>query len=153
MREVTRTDSAGRPRAARTLLAAAMAAALPACSYLPELPSMPTLGSLKPFRIDIQQGNFLSGEMVAQLKEGMTREQVRFVLGTPLVTDVFHADRWDYVFYRELGDGRKERRHLTVFFEENKLKRFTGENLPVAAPAPAAKPAADQAAAKNAEKK
>ena len=157
MREVTRTDSAGRPRAALMLLATAMAAALPACSYLPEMPSMPTLGSIKPFRIDIQQGNFLSAEMVAQLKEGMTREQVRFVLGTPLVTDVFHADRWDYVFYRELGDGRKERRHLTVFFEENKLKRFTGENLPVApqaaAPAPAAKPAAEQAAAKNAETK
>lgn len=158
MREVTRSDFAGRRCAVFTFLAAALAVAtavaLPACSYLPEMPSMPTLGSLKPYRIDIQQGNYLSHEMVAQLKEGMTREQVRFVLGTPLVTDVFHADRWDYVFYRELGDGRKERRHLAVFFEENKLKRFTGENLPTAAPAAtSAKPAPDQAAAKNAEKK
>jgi outer membrane protein assembly factor BamE len=145
MREQTRSDFAARPRAALMLCSAAMAASLGACSYLPEMPSMPTLGSFKAYRIDIQQGNYLSAEMVSQLKEGMTREQVRFVLGTPLVTDVFHADRWDYVFYRELGNGKIERRHLSVFFEDNKLKRFAGENLPTAAP-----PAA---AAQSAEKK
>ena len=154
MRQVNNPDFAKRPRAALTLLAMAMAATLAACSYLPEMPAMPTLGSFKPYRIDIQQGNFLSPEMVAQLKEGMTREQVRFVLGTPLVADVFHSNRWDYVFYRELGDGRKEKRNLSVFFEDNKLTRFSGENLPVSAPpATSAKPAAGQAAAKSAEKK
>lgn len=152
MREVTSPDIAARTRVALTLFSAAMAGLLASCSYLPDLPT-PTLGSIKPFRIDIQQGNYLSSEMVAQLKEGMTREQVRFVLGTPLVTDVFHANRWDYVFYRELGDGRTERRHLSVFFEDNKLKRFAGENLPTATPAAGAKPAADQAAAKSAETK
>jgi outer membrane protein assembly factor BamE len=101
-----------------------------ACSYLPELPSMSTFSSFKPYRIDIQQGNFLSPEMVAQLKKGMTREQVRFVLGTPLVTDIFHANRWDYVFYRELGNGSKEQKRLSVFFEDDKLARATGDNVP-----------------------
>jgi outer membrane protein assembly factor BamE len=101
-----------------------------ACSYLPEMPSLPSLTSVKPYRIDIQQGNFLSPETVAQLKKGMTREQVRFVLGTPLVTDIFHADRWDYVFYRELGDGTKEQKRLSVFFEDNKLARASGDHVP-----------------------
>jgi outer membrane protein assembly factor BamE len=135
---------------------------LSACSYLPEMPSLPSLpglSSIKPYRIDIQQGNFLSAEMVAHLKVGMTREQVRFVLGTPLVTDIFHGDRWDYVFYRELGDGSKVRRRLSVFFEDNKLARFTGDNLPEAAPPPAPAAAADpkkdaeQAAAPKGETK
>ena len=113
-----------------------------ACSYLPE---MPTLTSFKPYRIDIQQGNFLSPEMTAQLRKGMTREQVRFVLGTPLVTDIFHADRWDYVFYRELGSGAKEQKRLSVFFEDNKLARATGDNLPVnLEPLSAADPKADK---------
>lgn len=110
------------------------------------MPSLPSIGSVKPYRIDIQQGNYLSAEVVAQLKEGMTKEQVRFVLGTPLVTDVFHANRWDYVFYRELGDGRKEHHRVSVFFENDKLARFTTDNLPAAVsprPVPAPKPAAD----------
>jgi outer membrane protein assembly factor BamE len=115
---------------------------LSACSHLPDLPSLPSLpglSSIKPFRIDIQQGNFLAPEMVAQLKTGMTREQIRFVLGTPLVADIFHGDRWDYVFYRELGDGSKERRSLSVFFADNKMTHFTSANIPLpVAPAPAA---------------
>ena len=115
---------------------------------------MPSLGSFKPYRIDIQQGNFLSPEMIAQLKKGMTRDQVRFVLGTPLVTDIFHADRWDYVFYRELGNGKKEHRHLSVFFKDDKLVRHVGgETVPsdgLSKPAASSvpiKPAAEQAAA------
>lgn len=133
-----------------------LAALLGACSYLPELPSLPSLGGFKPYRIDIQQGNYLSAELVAQLKEGMTREQVRFILGTPLVADIFHANRWDYVFYRELGDGRKENHRLSVFFANDKLARFTSENVPPAMPKPAAaapvpKPAPEQAAAKGGE--
>jgi outer membrane protein assembly factor BamE len=134
---------------------------LSACSYLPEMPSLaslPGLSSFKPYRIDIQQGNFLSPEMVAQLKTGMTREQIRFVLGTPLVTDIFHGDRWDYVFYRELGDGSKERRSLSVFFADNKMTHFTSANIPpLGAPAPAAaadaKTGAEQAATPKGETK
>ena len=62
---------------------------------------MPRIPGVTPYRIEIQQGNYVSQDMVAQLKPGMTKEQVRFVLGTPLVTDIFHADRWDYVYWRE----------------------------------------------------
>ena len=58
-----------------------------------------------PYRPDIQQGNFVSREMMAQVKEGQTREQVKFILGTPLLMDAFHADRWDYPFYLARGKG------------------------------------------------
>lgn len=119
---------------ARELGVCALAAGLLcACSYLPEMPS---IGAIKPYRIDIQQGNFLSQEMVSQLKKGMTREQVRFVLGTPMVADIFHADRWDYVYYRELSNGGKEHRTVSVIFEKDRLARVLGDVIP-------AKPAAD----------
>ena len=115
---------------AHVFAALPLALLLSACNSLPELPSLPGLSSIKPYRIDIQQGNFLSPEMVAQLRKGMTREQVRFVLGTPLVTDIFHGDRWDYVFYRELGNGEKQHKRLSVFFEDNKLARVVGDDVP-----------------------
>jgi len=94
------------------------------------------LGFLTPYRIDIQQGNFVSREMVAQLKEGMQRkegvtpEQVRFVLGTPLLTDVFHADRWDYVFRLKKGTGEVISSRVTVFFKDNRLVNIEGDTLP-----------------------
>ena len=94
------------------------------------------LGSLTPYRIDIQQGNFVSREMVAQLKEsmqhkeGVTREQVRFVLGTPLLTDIFHADRWDYVFRVKKGTGEVIASRVTVFFKNNRLVNIEGDTLP-----------------------
>jgi outer membrane protein assembly factor BamE len=84
-----------------------------------------------PYRIEIQQGNFVSQEMVSQLKSGMSKDQVRFVLGTPLITDSFHADRWDYVFRRQRTNSRElEQRKLTVFFEDGKLKRIDGDVTP-----------------------
>ena len=116
---------ASRPRIAT--LALMVAALLPACRGVPEIPG------ITPYRIPIQQGNFLSQEMVSQLKVGMTREQVRFVLGTPLVTDIFHADRWDYVFHREVKGAKPEQRRLTVFFAEDRLARVTGDVVPAAA--------------------
>ncbi len=82
---------------------------------------------VKPYRMEIQQGNYVSQEMVSQLKPGMTKEQVRFVLGTPLVTDIFHADRWDYVFYRETSRGEREERKIAVLFENGKLARVVGD--------------------------
>ncbi len=98
-----------------------------------------------PYRIEIQQGNYVSQEMVAQLKPGMSMEQVRFILGTPLVTDIFHADRWDYVYYREPRGGAREQRKISVHFEGGRLARLSGDVVPAgsseAAPAPA-KPAA-----------
>ena len=84
-------------------------------------------GWLAPYRIDIQQGNFVSQDMVAQLKRGMTKEQVRFVLGTPLVTDIFHAERWDYVYLLERPGQPRVQRRLAVFFENDKLSRLDGD--------------------------
>lgn len=88
------------------------------------------LGFLSPYRPDIPQGNFVSQEMVAQLKEGMTREQVMFVLGTPLLKDIFHADRWDYAFRYKKGNGEITTSRVSVFFKDNRLVRYEGGNLP-----------------------
>jgi outer membrane protein assembly factor BamE len=107
-------------------LAVLAAATLPACKSI-EVPKVP---GVTPYRMVIQQGNFISQEMVSQLKPGMTKEQVRFVLGTPLVTDIFHADRWDYVFFRETADGKREQRNLSVIFENSKLARVLGDLMP-----------------------
>ena len=91
------------------------------------------LGFLRPYRPDIQQGNFISREMVAQLKEGMTRDQVRFVLGTPLLTDVFHSERWDYPFRMVKGNGETTASRLTLTFSGDKLSRIEGGDLPTEA--------------------
>ena len=96
--------------------------------------------------MDIQQGNYISQEMISQLKIGMTKEQVRYVLGTPLVADIFHADRWDYVYYRDPRRGAREGRKIAVVFENGKLARVLGDVVPAEAatgsvpkqPAPAA---------------
>lgn len=88
------------------------------------------LGILSPYRPDIQQGNFVSEEMMAQLKEGMTHDQVRFLMGTPLLNDIFHADRWDYVFRLQKGKGEILSSRVTVFFKEDRVARFEGGNLP-----------------------
>lgn len=100
---------------------------------------------LSPHRIEIQQGNLVTQEAVAQLKAGMTRDQVRFVLGTPLVTDLFHADRWDYVFVRRPADSREvEYRRIAVFFENGKLARVEGDVVPAAPGAATAPKKAEQ---------
>jgi outer membrane protein assembly factor BamE len=91
------------------------------CSYVPRIPGV------TPYRIEIQQGNFISQDMVAQLKPGMSKEQVRLALGTPLLNDIFHADRWDYVFWREKPGTKREQRKLTVFFEDGRLTRLDGD--------------------------
>jgi len=83
-----------------------------------------------PYRPDIQQGNFVSQEMRNQLKPGQTREQVKFILGTPLLTDIFHADRWDYPFYLARGNGELTSSRVTVYFKDDKLDHVDGGNLP-----------------------
>jgi outer membrane protein assembly factor BamE len=83
-----------------------------------------------PYRPDIQQGNFVSQEMLSQLKVGMTREQVRFVLGTPLLASIFHANRWDYPFRLERGNGELTTSRVTVYFKDDVVERFDGGNLP-----------------------
>jgi len=111
---------------ARLALAAFLALALGACS-------VPRIPGITPYKMDIQQGNYLSQEMVAQLHPGMSREQVRYVLGTPLVADIFHGDRWDYVYWREAPDGKREERRVSLFFADNKLDRITGDVVSSAA--------------------
>lgn len=82
---------------------------------------------ITPYRIDIRQGNYVDQEMVARLKKGMTRDQVRFALGTPLVADVFHSDRWDYVYTFKPGKGEPQQRVLSVFFAGDRLDRVEGD--------------------------
>ena len=98
---------------------------LAGCSMrTPRLDDMP---GLKPYRINVQQGNALTQEMVARLKPGMTRSQVRFVLGTPVVQDIFHANRWDYIYLFTEGHKETRSRRLTVIFEDDKLLRLEGD--------------------------
>jgi len=87
---------------------------------------------IKPYRMEIQQGNYISQEVVSQLKLGMSKEQVRFILGTPLVTDIFHADRWDYVYFRDVRGRAREERRIAVVFEDGKLARVLGDVVPAA---------------------
>lgn len=82
------------------------------------------------YKINIQQGVVVSQEMADQLKTGMTRDQVRFVLGTPILKDPFHADRWDYPFRFQPGRGHIEERRFTVWFENDRLARYNGDSLP-----------------------
>jgi outer membrane protein assembly factor BamE len=87
------------------------------------------------YRMDIQQGNYLEGKTVDQLQVGMTRSQVRYLLGTPIVPAVFDKDRWDYVYYFKRGRLRRpEERHLVVLFKEDKVTRFERDNVPKSAP-------------------
>ena len=94
---------------------------------------VPRIPGITPYKPEIQQGNYVSQEMIAQLKPGMTREQVRFILGTPLITPIFHADRWDYVYWREAENGKRETRRVALFFTENKLERIEGDVVSPAA--------------------
>ena len=89
------------------------------------------------YRMDIQQGNYLEGKAVDQLQAGMTRSQVRYLLGTPMVPDVFDKNRWDYLFYLDRSRMHKpERRHLVVYFKDDKVARFERDNVPNSAPLP-----------------
>lgn len=84
----------------------------------------------RPHRIDIYQGNVIEQEAVEQLQIGMTRRQVAFLMGTPLLEDPFRADRWDYVYSVTLGWNPTRERHLALFFENDQLVRFAGEMEP-----------------------
>ena len=91
------------------------------------------LGFLAPYRITVQQGNFVSSEMLTQLKVGMTPDQVRFALGTPLLADAFHANRWDYIFRLQRGSGEVTTSRVTVYFKDNVVASFQGGDLPTEA--------------------
>jgi outer membrane protein assembly factor BamE len=87
------------------------------------------------YRMNIQQGNFLEARTVDQLQAGMTRSQVRYLLGTPMVPEAFDKDRWDYLYYFKKGRLTKpEERHLIVYFHEDKVDKFQKSNVPSKAP-------------------
>jgi outer membrane protein assembly factor BamE len=83
-----------------------------------------------PYKIDIVQGNFVSREQAAALKPGMSRLQVRDILGTPLLVSIFHADRWDYVFTFKRQGLEPQARRVTVFFKDNVLDKVQADALP-----------------------
>ena len=113
---------------AAALILAGCASDTTVSRYVPQI--------VTPYRIDIQQGNFITQDLVDKLAVGLTRDQVRFLLGTPLLTDVFHANRWDYVFRFSKGRNEPERRHLAIFFDS--ADRVARWETDMVAPAPAA---------------
>jgi outer membrane protein assembly factor BamE len=105
----------------RLLIALLLALPLAACGSGLRIPG------ITPYRIEIQQGNFVSQEQLSQLKPGMSKQQVRLALGTPMLADLFHADRWDYVYWRERPGAKLEQRKLIVFFEDGRVTRIDGD--------------------------
>src|SRR5262245_33167702 len=106
-------------RATQAAAALLLSASLAGCG-------VPRPLGIAPYKIEVQQGNFVSKDMVDQLKEGMSKEQVRQIMGTPLLVDIFHGERWDYIYTRETTDGKKEKRTFVVYFQDSKLTRFAG---------------------------
>ena len=83
------------------------------------------------YRMSISQGNYLVTESVSQLKEGMTRSQVRFLLGTPMVPDAFDDSRWDYYYFFSSRQYKKPlQRRLTVYFEDERVQRYENQGVP-----------------------
>ena len=111
-------------------LAAALAAslALAGCQTMENATSR--AASLFVYRMDINQGNFLTQDMVDRLRAGQTKQQVRVVLGTPLVQSAFHDDRWDYVYVFRRDGRLVEQRRFAVFFVDGKLARWEGDEMP-----------------------
>jgi outer membrane protein assembly factor BamE len=87
------------------------------------------------YKIDIPQGNIVTQEMVDQLQPGMTYNQVRYVLGTPLVTDTFNDERWDYIYSLKKGGKTTSKERVTLFFEDGRLSGITGDYKPSSVPA------------------
>lgn len=87
-------------------------------------------GLVTPYKMDIVQGNFVSKEQAAALQPGMSRAQVRDIMGTPLLTSIFHADRWDYIFTFKRQGTEPQARKVTVFFKGELLDRVEADPLP-----------------------
>lgn len=114
-----------------------LALALGGCAYLPAMPSLPSLqsgesflGVITPYRMDIVQGNVVTQELAARVQPGMTRAQVRDLLGSPMLTDPFHADRWDYIFTIKRQGTAPQQRAVVALFKDDKLERLDAKDLP-----------------------
>ena len=130
----TLSTSAPLRRILRLAGLAGLPLALGACAYLPSLPSLQSgesfLGVVTPYRMDIVQGNVVTQELAARVQPGMTRAQVRDILGSPMLTDPFHADRWDYIFTIRRQGTPPQRRDVVAFFKDDKLERLEAKDLP-----------------------
>ena len=116
-------------RSARLGFSLLIGASLVACGSFDGASSR-LVGVVTPYRMDVVQGNFVSREQVQALQPGMGRQQVRDILGTPLVTSLFHADRWEYVFTLQRPGVEAQTRKLTVFFKGDALDRHEGDEMP-----------------------
>lgn len=87
-------------------------------------------GCLRPFRIDINQGNVIEQDMLDQLRPGMNRRQVQFIMGTPMLADPFHQDRWDYVYSRQVGWNPPDIQRVALIFQGDRLIRVEGDVQP-----------------------
>ncbi|MGE3774018.1 MAG: outer membrane protein assembly factor BamE [Gammaproteobacteria bacterium] len=96
---------------------------------LPDLRNVPFA-----YRVDVQQGNVITQEMLAQLEPGMDKKKVNFIMGSPAITDTFHTDRWDYVYTFQPGHKKARMRRVTLFFADDKLVRVAGDVKPAAGP-------------------
>jgi outer membrane protein assembly factor BamE len=112
----------------KVLISVALVTLLTACSEFPGV-----------YKIDIPQGNVVTQEQLNQLEKGMTPNQVQYILGTPLVTDTFSNNRWDYISSLSVAGGDRVQTHITVFFVEGKLDHLEG--LPTETVQPAVAPA------------
>jgi outer membrane protein assembly factor BamE len=117
-------------RQSRLVLAAAAALALLAGCGTVDSASRRITDSITPYRVEVVQGNFVSKEQVEALQKGMSRDQVRQILGTPLVTSLFHGERWDYVFTLRRNRVAPQQRRLTVFFHGEAMDRVEGDTMP-----------------------
>ena len=124
--------SNSRRRSIRCGLLVAASAALVACGGLNSASSR-VAGIVTPYKMDIVQGNFVSKEQAAALQPGMSRPQVRDLLGSPLLVSMFHADRWDYVFTFKRQGFEPQARKVTVFFKGDLMERFEADGLPTEA--------------------
>lgn len=116
-------------RVVRCLVPVAAVALLPACGTL-DTASNQIARIVSPFQVEVVQGNFVSREQVELLRQGMTRAQVRDLLGSPLITSLFHGERWDYVFTLSRKGQSVQQRKLTVFFKGEHMDRYEGDAMP-----------------------
>ena len=128
----TRPVRSNLARSQRALLVSLFCLALGGCSSAIDNTQRAWMNSIfQPYVPDIVQGNFISSEQYSKLKVGMTREQVRQIMGTPLLASYFHANRWDYVFeFKREGETVGKERRVTLIFEGDQLAKFEGDALP-----------------------
>jgi outer membrane protein assembly factor BamE len=100
---------------------------LASCSYITTLPG---LSHITPHKIEVQQGNLITPEMRSQLKVGMTRLMVRSIVGTPLIDDPFHSDRWDYVYRMEQNGKLVAQQRMVLYFKGDTLERIDDSAMP-----------------------